>query len=511
MTDTTSHMFTLGHPCNLGVPLDLGPVVRALNTHGILPVVSTEELAAEVHNRAKALTKKYESFNYRKRPRSVSVDFNYGISVRPVEVLRELGIATTFFTRNPFTEASRLWAHARYCGTLETNRQGLLVLSQDANDVVFHHKTAQSEQLGIGFALLIAKKVLDKWYPDFEFQTVDADVALSAGFIETVGRIQQDHRTKMRPDYFLVGHRTGKKGSAMVVVLECKGTHKTRHFATGQLAKASIQVETVPIGNETPRAIMVATLLEQSGITAFVLDPPGAEELWSGSDEQLDDLLAQQPENLGLTPRLPSPEEFQARQDLLAETEDHIEPLPQLEPKPTEEEPEFAESIPAGLPEIFPIPESRRSWFLQVLARSAATSTLLYAGDATNARLYATHRHRGLSAEQNAVGQQSLFEDDTEQAIDAGTAWSSFRLNDDLAFEGTRYTIPLPGRQLLEVCRGVERNVYAQLEQGRIGGYWRQAKIFWERWSGWTPTKSSNDAVSLGRDGTALTVRIIDS
>ncbi|GLY66033.1 hypothetical protein Atai01_26520 [Amycolatopsis taiwanensis] len=298
----------------------------------------------------------------------------------------------------------------------------------------------------------------------------------------------------------------------MVVVLECKGTHKTRHFATGQLAKASIQVETVPIGNQTPRAIMVATLLEQSGITAFVLDPPGIDDLWSGDDEQLDDLLAQQPENLALTPRLPSAEEFRARQDLLAETEDYIEPLLQPAPKLTKEVSELVEPPPAGLPEIFPIPERRRSWFLQVLARSAATSTLLYAGDAANARSYATQQ-RGLSVEQKAIGQQSLFDDEAgaEQAIDAGTAWSSFRLNKDLAFEGTRYTIPVPGRQFLEVCRGVERNVYAQLEQGHIGGYWRQAKIFWERWSGWTPTTSTNDAVSLGRDGTALTVRIIDS
>lgn len=488
--------------------MDLGPVVRALNTHGILRVVSDEELATVVHNRAKTLTDKYPSFNYRKRPRSASVDFSYGVSVRPVEVLRELGVATTFFTNNPFTEAARLWAHARYCGTLETNRQGLLILSQDADDVVFHHKTAQSEQLGIGFALLIAKKVLRDWYPKFDFQVVDADIALSAGFIETIGRIQQDDRTKMRPDYFLVGHRTGKAGSAIVVVLECKGTHKTRHFAIEQLAKASVQVETVPIGNQTPRAIMVATLLKRSGITAFVLDPPGAEELWSGDDEQLDDLLTQPPENLQLKPRLPSAEELQARQDLLTATDD-IGPHP--EPKLTQEDLEVAEPLPTGLPEIFPIPESRRSWFLQVLARSAVTSTLLYAGDTASARSYATQRQRGLSAEQNAAGQQILFEDETEQAANAGTAWSSFRLNEDLAFEGTRYTIPISDRKLLEVRRGVERDLYAQLEQGRIGAYWRRAKIFWERWSEWTSTKSSNDAVSLGRDGTALTVRIIDS
>lgn len=240
-----------------------------------------------------------------------------------------------------------------------------------------------------------------------------------------------------------------------------------------------------------------------------MLDPPGTEELWSGDDEQLDELLTQPPENLQLTPRLPSAEELRARWDLLTEAEDDIEPHP--ETKLGQEDLEIAEPLPTGLPEIFPIPDSRRSWFLQVLARSAATSTLLYAGDASTARSYATQRRRGLSVEQNAVGQQTLFEDEADQVVDAGTSWSSFRLDEDLAFEGTRYTIPIPGGQLLEVRRGVERDVYAQLEQGRIGAYWRQAKIFWERWSRWTPTKSANDAVSLGPDGTALTVRIIDS
>ena len=93
---------------------------------------------------------------------------------------------------------------------------------------------AQSEYLGIGFALFVAQEILRRQYPGWEFSPVDADVALDAGIPE-VGSVRQVATTRRRPDYFLIGRRTTGWGRIKLVVLECKGTHSAVPFAVEQL------------------------------------------------------------------------------------------------------------------------------------------------------------------------------------------------------------------------------------------------------------------------------------
>ena len=119
--------------------------------------------------------------------------------------------------------------------------------------------------------------------------------------------MENTSRTKKRPDYFLVGQRTsGRRTGFKIVVLECKGTHKPPSFAYGQLARAAVQVESLRVGGRTPPSLMVASRLARSGITAYVLDPPGDDELWSGPTRDLDDLLRSTPEDQHWRPR-PAP------------------------------------------------------------------------------------------------------------------------------------------------------------------------------------------------------------
>jgi hypothetical protein len=84
----------------------------------------------------------------------------------PAQVLHELGVATTFLSASPLAQVARHWAHVRYCATL-TARNGCLAQSPHAGNVVYHHKVAQSEQLGIGLALVVAKRVLRRQHPNW--------------------------------------------------------------------------------------------------------------------------------------------------------------------------------------------------------------------------------------------------------------------------------------------------------------------------------------------------------
>ena len=100
------------------------------------------------------------------------------LTTSPADILRELGVATTFVHQSRFLPVAQLWAHVRYCATMRATSRGLLALSPDAAKlVVHHHKVAQSEQLGIGLALVVARAVLRERHPNLDYHVVDADVA----------------------------------------------------------------------------------------------------------------------------------------------------------------------------------------------------------------------------------------------------------------------------------------------------------------------------------------------
>ncbi|MEU8329347.1 hypothetical protein [Micromonospora sp. NPDC048839] len=468
--------------------MDLDSLVRSLGRESTLAVESSEQVVAEVLRYAKEKARDYEAYRYGKNPSPVRI----GPPVRtsPAQVLHEVGVATTFLTASPLAQVARHWAHVRYCATL-TARGGCLALSRHAGNVVYHHKVAQSEQLGIGLALVVAKAVLRRQYPDWDFHAVDAEVALKAGFLEGVGAVDTMSRTKKRPDYILLGHHSsGRRSGVKIVILECKGTHQPAGFAYGQLARATVQVDALRVAGRSQPSLMVASCLSGTRITSYVLDPPGDDELWSGADDDLDELLRASPDDQDWRPQPAALDDARA-----------LEVPPGAAPPAADFEVPPAEELPAGAPDVFDIPAERRGWFTQILTRAAAATALLFAGNNAAARGYATPRQRG---EAGAPAQSALFEPDLPWA--SSTA-ETLRLRNGLHAEGTRYHAPLPGGRTLEVFRGVESNLYRQLAEGQIGPYLRAAPRIFRQWSAIRP---QGEVFSLGRDGTVLVVRAAD-
>lgn len=470
--------------------MDIETLVRSLGRQSTLAVESSPQLVHEVLKYAKEHARENDAYRYGKHP--VPVPIGAGVRTSPAQVLHELGVATTFLTASPLAQVARHWAQVRYCATLGV-RKNHLALSQHAGNVVYHHKVTQSEQLGIGLALVVAKAVLRQRHPGWVFHAIDAEVALKAGFLDGVGEVSTASRSNKRPDYILLGHRSspGRRSGLRIVVLECKGTHQPSSFAYGQLARAAVQVNALRIGGRSQSSLMVASRLSTSRITSYVLDPPGDDELWSGADDDLDDLLSTAPDDQDWQPR-PAPLEEAGTWDLSAET---------TAPPADDAEIQPGEDLPPGRPDVFDIPAERRAWFTQILTRAAAATALLFAGDNANARAYATPRQR---EEPPLLGQQVLFELDTPWASSTAQTLS---LRDGLRAEGTRYRAPLPGGRTLEVFRGVESDLYRQLADGRIGPYLRAAPRVYRRWA---RTRLDGGVLSVGRDGTVLVVRLAD-
>ncbi|MBQ0978111.1 hypothetical protein [Micromonospora sp. M61] len=471
--------------------MEIDSLVQSLSYPSLLALNSSDQLVDDVLRYAETHAKTREAYWHHKTLTPVDVGKG-GMRTSPAQVLHELGVATTLLTASPLSQVARHWAAVRYCATL-TKNGGRLALTPDANEVVYHHKVTQSEQLGIGLALVVAKNLLRRQYRGWTFHAVDAEVALKAGFVDGVGAVESVSRTKKRPDYILLGHHATKTRRRMkIVILECKGTHQPPSFIHGQLARAAVQVEALSVGGSHPPSLMVASHLTQTGITAYVLDPPGDDELWSGDDEELDNLLSTSPEDQFWRPRTATPDEVEARQ------------APTGLPSPADEtvtEPDLAEELPPGAPQVFDIPEQERGWFTQILTRAVAATALLFAGNSEAASGYATPRQRGT---EDPAFQPGLFNLDPAWATSSA---ATFALPNGLSAEGTRHRAPLGRGRVLEVFRGVESRLYRELADGRVGSYLRDAPIFFGRRAA---LPADGSVYSFGRDGTVLVVRVLD-
>ncbi|MCZ7422966.1 hypothetical protein O7605_26025 [Verrucosispora sp. WMMA2121] len=460
-------------------------LVRSLGRETTLTVESSDQLVAHVRKCVEQERRRRGTYLPGKSLTPVLLGQPFRTSA--AEVLHELGVATTFLDAAPLAQVARHWAHVRYCATL-TERRGHLALSRYAGNTVYHHKVTQSEQLGIGLALVVAKTLLRRQHPGWEFHAVDAEVALKAGFLDGAGTVKTRSATKKRPDYILLGHHSsGRRSGMKIFVLECKGTHGSATFAYEQLARATEQVDALRVGGCGQPSLMVASCLSRSRITSYVLDPPGEDDLWTGADEDLDELLRASPEEHEWQPGPARPPD---------EPSDAAVPTERIL-SPTEDEPDA--------PVVFDVPADQRGWFTQILTRAAAATALLFAGDNATAGAYTTRRQRG---EQTRSSPELL---DPEQ-FDPESVWTSsttqtLRMRNGLRAEGTRYRAPLPSGRILEVFRGLDSNLYRLLAQGRVGPYLRAAPRTIQRWSS---LRSNDEVVSVGRDGTVLVIRLDD-
>ncbi|MFI7605862.1 hypothetical protein ACIBTV_12135 [Micromonospora sp. NPDC049366] len=471
--------------------MEIESLVQSLNYQSLLALESSDQLVDDVLRYAETHAKTRQAYWHHKRLTPVDVGKG-GMRTTPAQVLHELGVATTLLTASPLSQVARNWAAVRYCATLTRVGGRRLALTPDANEVVYHHKVTQSEQLGIGLALVVAKHLLRRQHRGWTFHAVDAEVALKAGFVDGAGAVESVSRTKKRPDYILLGHHaTNTRRRMKIVVLECKGTHQPPSFIHGQLARAAVQVEALSVGGSHPPSLMVASHLTHAGITAYVLDPPGDDELWSGDDEELDDLLSTRPEDQFWRPRTATPDEAPARHALSGVPSAADQAAP---------EPDLADELPPGAPQVFDIPEQQRGWFTQILTRAVAATALLFAGNSEAASGYATPRQRGT---EDPRSQPGLFDLDPAWATSSA---ATFELPNGIVAEGTRHRAPLGRGRTLEVFRGVESRLYRELAEGRVGAYLREAPSF-----GRNATLPADGGVySFGRDGTVLVVRVLD-
>jgi hypothetical protein len=199
-----------------------------------------------------------------------------GLSVKltPWEVLHALGRATVLARQGAGRGLAEHWGCLKYCQALEGRSSHYMALSEEGLNPARHYKTVQSGELGVGFALAVAERVVRKRYPDHSVSFIDAGIALQAGWALVGKGVRRRDWVRLRPDFLLEAWKPGEPSKVFPVA--CRGSHSKTSYAYTQLAGASAQVEAVHVGPwyETPCLVTSTELLGQGGIVVHLLHVP---------------------------------------------------------------------------------------------------------------------------------------------------------------------------------------------------------------------------------------------
>jgi hypothetical protein len=453
-----------------------GDVLRDLVQLSSVSVNSSARLVGRVEAVAKADDKTREQEQedkqnsddeekLRRKPVLVSIpekELARRIQLAPWEVLHTLGSSMALSRKGAGRGLAEHWGCLKYNQALTGSLDSFLALSAEGRDTAEYYKALQSRELGEGFALVLAERLLGRRYPDHSVSIVPADTALRAGWALTSR--DKGHRSgyRYRPQFFAEIWKPGEP--SRVIPIACKGNHSNAATSHDQLVSASAHVEAVHIGawNETPALIFSTELPIDGVLTVHALQAPGNGGWLRTKTGYPDTGLNHQLEEENIFPGIQPP----AKGD------------------------ETPDKDPG-----YHVQHDHYRWFQQVLARTAAAGLGAFAGDGDTAAEYLTKRQgrdRFTGFAHAAVG--SVRDADHELLGNQ--------------FVGTDHVFRL-NRTRVEAFSGVAEDLFAHLAKGQVEQYRTDAyarrtilpRVGWDdTWGG---------PVSMRQDGSVLAIRLL--
>ncbi|WP_433471441.1 hypothetical protein [Saccharomonospora azurea] len=345
------------------------------------------------------------------------------------------------------------WGALKYNQALTGDARSFMELSAEGKETAKeHYKAIQSRELGTGFALVSARRILEQRYPDRIVSIVPADTALFAGW-KKLGRY--------KPQYFAEVWKPRER--SLVIPIACKGHHSNASTSHSQLASASAHVEQVHIGpwNETPVLIFSTELPPDGPVTVNTLCAKGSGG-WLSNPRGESGKFDVQPDQENFFPDI------------------HL---------PTE-----ADESPATVPGFHVTPD-RYEWFARVLARTAAAGVTAFAGDGGATAQYLTDRQG-----------RKHFTGFTHAA--AGSVRDACHTLFGIKFSGTDHIFRLNGTRV-EAFSGVANDLLQLLVEGRVERYRHGVYERRSTWPSGSWSNSWNGPVSIHADGTVLAMRVL--
>lgn len=211
-----------------------------------------------------------------------------GPDLRAADALLSLAVATRPQYSEDVYGVHQWWALFRYLGVFDERKRGL-ALSAAGRGVAGNQRRVLSEELGIAFAVCLAK---DWWKirrgAADRTLVVDVDHLLNSP-LASMASVAVEGR---RPDYLLVA--LGPDADVVApALLECKGTKSRRHVTT-QLASACDQIAGLTVGGQELPGLAVSTLLGSGAVEYFALQRSPRDRRSKVAEHQFNHMLVTQ-------------------------------------------------------------------------------------------------------------------------------------------------------------------------------------------------------------------------
>ncbi|WP_431951185.1 hypothetical protein [Actinacidiphila sp. bgisy167] len=438
-----------------------------------VPLVGRVDAAAKADDETREQKKEQEGKNQKKgeteklrrKPVLASIpesDLARQVHLTPWELLHVLGSSMALSRKGAGRGLAEHWGCLKYNQALTGKVGSFLALSTEGKETAEYYKALQSNELGIGFGLILAERFLRRRYPEHSVSIIPADTALRAGWALTSR--DKGHRSgyRYRPQFFAEVWKPGE--TSRVIPIACKGNHSNASTSHEQLASASAHVEAVHIGawNETPALIFSTEIPVDGPLTVHTLEAPGTGGWLRNTTAAPGTGLNQQVQEQNIFPGIQPPAEGAKTSEL--ELGYHVQ-------------------------------QGHYRWFQQVVARTAAAGLSAFAGDGNTTAEYLTKRQgneRFSGFADAAVGSVH----DAHHELMGGP------------FVGTDHVFRL-NRTRVEAFSGVAEDLFAHLVKGDVEQYRADvhnrrsdlARVDWDNsWGG---------PVSIRRDGSVLAIRLL--
>lgn len=266
--------------------MSLLDAIRMMGTTVTVPCESDTPLADDVSLIQKDLATKYGA--KLKLPQKGKITPAAGVhgdlELRPISAMLELARGTALSNDPQVTAFARSWSTLRYLGIFAKNAQSQK-LHLDSAALPFigpNQRRVLSEDLGIGFGIIVAKQWCEERTPNVgPIAAIDVDVAIHKKVIPAL-----NPAGKRQPDYILAYPDPQNYGVMIYDLLETKGTVSRRN-AKEQLGRAVTQLAGLTVGGNPMTGIAVSTVSATTGVSVMAVDPEELPVTWRPTNEIL--------------------------------------------------------------------------------------------------------------------------------------------------------------------------------------------------------------------------------
>lgn len=208
------------------------------------------------------------------------------VTLRPISVMLELALGTVLNEDPDIAAFARHWSIFRYLGVFAKEVQtGRLHLDTAALKYIgANQRRVLSEELGIGFGIIVAKQWCKARNPGIgPITVIDVDKALKKGQVPLL----EDKKNGRQPDYLLSYFDPTNPRVKIYDLLETKGT-ADKSNAKKQLSRAVTQLAGLTLNGQPMTGIAISTVSKTNGFHVMAVDPEEEPTTWEPTNEALE-------------------------------------------------------------------------------------------------------------------------------------------------------------------------------------------------------------------------------